>query len=103
MNELKLSNDALDDLQEIWDFLLTENQTAAVRVVKQLTNKFDMLARFPSAGRERNELIVGLRSLAVARYVVFYQPTKNGVEIVRVLHGSRDAEQAFAEQIGEAK
>lgn len=47
--------------------------------------------------------VARLRSLAVARYVVFYQPTKNGVEIVRVLHGSRDAEQAFAEQIGEAK
>lgn len=38
---------------------------------------------------------MNLRSLSVKRYVIFYQPTDDGVEIFRVLHGSRDAQSEF--------
>ncbi len=49
-----------------------------------------MLAANPLAGRARSELHEGLRSFPVGSYVVFYSPTPEGVEIVRVLHGRRD-------------
>ncbi|MGH7989069.1 MAG: type II toxin-antitoxin system RelE/ParE family toxin [Limisphaerales bacterium] len=44
----------------------------------------------PLLGREREELLPRLRSFPVSRYVIFYRPMENGIEVVRVLHGARD-------------
>jgi toxin ParE1/3/4 len=41
-------------------------------------------------GREREELSARLRSFAVGNYVIFYRPAKDGIEVVRILHGARD-------------
>jgi toxin ParE1/3/4 len=38
---------------------------------------------------------VNLRSFPAKGYVIFYQPTDDGVEISRVLHGSRDIQSEF--------
>jgi toxin ParE1/3/4 len=43
-------------------------------------------------GRSRPELATDLRSFPVGHYVIFDVPLPKGVEIVRVLHGSRDIE-----------
>jgi toxin ParE1/3/4 len=29
------------------------------------------------------------------RYLIFYRPTDDGIDVVRVLHGSRDIESLF--------
>jgi toxin ParE1/3/4 len=44
----------------------------------------------PLIGRQREELSPRLRSFPVSRYIIFYRPMENGIEIVRVLHGARD-------------
>jgi toxin ParE1/3/4 len=46
-------------------------------------------------GRERNELVPGLRSFPIGRYMIFYEPLPDGVVIVRVLHGARDIDTQF--------
>ena len=46
-------------------------------------------------GREQNALLVNLRSFVVKNYIIFYQPVEGGIEILRVLHGSRDIESIF--------
>ena len=46
-------------------------------------------------GRTRNDLATGLRSFPVGNYVILYRPLENGVEVVRVVHGSRDIEDMF--------
>jgi toxin ParE1/3/4 len=51
-------------------------------------------------GRRRDELAPGLRSFPAGRYVIFYLPLTDGVDIVRVLHGSRDIETVFAADEG---
>lgn len=48
-------------------------------------------------GRVRVELIPGVRSFAFGRYVVFYEPLPDGIDVVRVLHGSRDIDHVFEE------
>ena len=40
--------------------------------------------------RLREELMPGLRSFPYARYVVFFMPERDGIEIVRVVHSARD-------------
>ena len=63
---------------------------AAAKLLDLLHEKCQLLAKFPAMGRERNELLVSLRSLAVGSYVIFYQPADDGIEVLRVLRSARD-------------
>ena len=52
-------------------------------------------------GRARDELLPGIRSFPIDRWVAFYQPTTDGIELIRFLHGSRDVARVMRES-GEA-
>jgi toxin ParE1/3/4 len=54
--------------------------------------KIQKLADFPRSGRQRLELRPSLRSVPVGDYLILYYPLKDGVQVERVLHGSRDLE-----------
>ncbi|MEH2142399.1 type II toxin-antitoxin system RelE/ParE family toxin [Nostoc sp.] len=51
--------------------------------------------KFPKMGRLRDELAPFLRSFPVKNYLIFYCPIDEGIEIVRILHGSQDIETIF--------
>jgi toxin ParE1/3/4 len=51
----------------------------------------------PGMGRKRDDLGKGLRSFPVKKYLIFYRQAKDDIEIVRVLHGSRNIEKFFSE------
>jgi toxin ParE1/3/4 len=89
---------ALTDLAEIWAYIAEDSPERADAFADLLATKFEALARRPGMGRPRPELAADLRSFTVGRYVVFYLPMSRGVEIVRVLHGSRDIEAVFEEE-----
>jgi toxin ParE1/3/4 len=54
-----------------------------------------MLSQFPDMGRQREDLSTGLRSFSIKPYIIFYTKITDGIEIVRVLHQSRDVEIQF--------
>lgn len=63
----------------------------ADRLVDSITDRFYLLATHPNIGRTRDQdLRPGLRSFAVAEYVILYRVQDEDVLILRVLHGSRD-------------
>lgn len=78
------------DVQDIWSDIAPDNMGAADRMVDRFTQIFVMLSDNPQAGRQRPELGQGIRSFAVANYVVLYIAHTGGAEIVRVMHGARD-------------
>ena len=86
---------ALDDLAEIWAYIAENSPDRADAFVDLVNSKFQALSRRPGLGRRRPELAPNIRSLTVGRYVVFYLPLSRGIEVVRVLHGSRDIESIF--------
>ena len=86
---------ALADLAEIWAYSAEGSPDQADAFVDLVDSKFQALSRRPGLGRRRRELSSDIRSLAVGRYVVFYLPLSRGIEVVRVLHGSRDIESIF--------
>lgn len=90
-------------LEEIWSFVAERDVEAADRLIDEIAGRFDHLLAYLEAGRARHELLVNLRSLPVKRYVIFYQPTDDGVEIFRVLHGSRDVQSEFDSLIDSAE
>jgi toxin ParE1/3/4 len=93
---------ALSDLAEIWAYLARQSADdspdRADAFVDLVDSKFKTLSRRPGMGRCRPELAADIRSLTVGRYVVFYVPLSRGIEVVRVLHGSRDIASMFEKE-----
>lgn len=50
----------------------------------------------PFMGRQQDHLLINLRSFPVKGFFIFYQPFEDRIDILRVLHGSRDVEAIFA-------
>jgi toxin ParE1/3/4 len=46
-------------------------------------------------GRIRENFAPNLRSFPVKKYIIFYRPVDDTVEIVRILYGGRDIESIF--------
>jgi toxin ParE1/3/4 len=63
--------------------------------VNRIEGLGQLLAQHPHLERRREELAAGLRSFPMGRYLVFYRPIEDGIEIVRVLHASRDIDNIF--------
>ncbi|MEI7824063.1 MAG: type II toxin-antitoxin system RelE/ParE family toxin [Chlorobiaceae bacterium] len=53
------------------------------------------MADSPHIGRSRTELLAGLSSFPFGRYIIFYLIIPDGIEVVRVLHGTRDIDPQF--------
>ncbi|HZW29832.1 MAG TPA: type II toxin-antitoxin system RelE/ParE family toxin [Isosphaeraceae bacterium] len=83
------------DLVEILFFLRSRSPNLADRFESDFEEKCRLLAEFPLMGRDRSELAPELRSSLVKPYVVFYRPLADGIEIIRVIHGSRDLSGLF--------
>ena len=88
---------AAEDIAAVWDFIANDNPDAADHWVDQLDTQLRLLATQPLMGRARDELAPGIRSFPFGRYLVFYLPIGDGIDVVRVLHGARDVDTAFGE------
>jgi toxin ParE1/3/4 len=89
---------ALSDLEEQASYLNEEAPELGLRFLEQVAFAFDFLCKMPEVGRPfesiRSELL-GIRVWPVGDYrkhLIFYRPTPEGIEILRVLHGSRNFE-----------
>jgi toxin ParE1/3/4 len=81
---------AQEDLAQTYSYILQTSLEQAEQWLERIENQCQILAEMPTMGRVRSELPGNVRSFVFARYVIFYRPNADGVEIVRVLHGSRD-------------
>jgi toxin ParE1/3/4 len=70
MNHYRLSQQAEQDLEDIWTYLAQQNQIAADKQIAQILNRFPMLAQFPDMGKTRDDLMKELKSFPVKPYVV---------------------------------
>ncbi len=96
MPQAVLLRSAEADLADIWRYIARDSPQNASRLVRRIrTMCSTTLADNPYIGRARPELAPGLRSFPVGNYIVFYRPIEDGVEVVRVVHGSRDIEALF--------
>jgi toxin ParE1/3/4 len=90
-----LSQEAVSDLEDIWGFIAPDSIRNADGFIDQLYLKCVEVAELDAIGRKRDELYPGLMSLAYKKYVIFFLRTKDRVEIVRILRGSRDLPKFF--------
>src|SRR5947208_533307 len=95
MNRCEFSQQAAQDLDDIYEYLAQFSLASAARVVQAIEQTCRNLARFPGIGTARDDLQPGLRSFPSGRYVIVYRPLTDGVRIVRIVHGARDLPSLF--------
>jgi toxin ParE1/3/4 len=88
---------AHQDLLEIWEFVARRSIERADRLTEAIEQKCILVAQFPEMGRRRDELAPGVRSTLVERYMILYRIADDGIEVLRVVHGSRDLPRLFGE------
>lgn len=91
MSEATFSQDAEADLLGIAEFIARDNPIAAREWVDAVRQRCHLLSQHPLMGESRPSFgVAGCRSISVGLYVIFFRPSASGVEIARILHGSRD-------------
>jgi plasmid stabilization system protein ParE len=85
---------ATRDLLDIWSFIARDNREAADRVEAAVFRACDLLADSPLGGRTRNDLTqLPVRFWILhpySNYFIVYDPEKKPLQIIRIIHGSRD-------------
>lgn len=90
---------AVLDLLELWNYVAERaDSERADAVLSRLYDTLNTLADNPLMGRQRDELLPGLRSHPTSRYLVFYFPVPDGIDLVRVLYGGRDIAAALIDE-----
>ena len=94
---------ARQDLVEIWRYIAGESgEPRADRYLRRLNDVVSYLAQQPLIGRKRPEIQEeGIRSFPAESHVIFYIALEDGIELVRVIHGSQDLETAWAVDEGD--
>jgi len=92
------SPEALDDIDRLWDYYAgTAGRVTADKLLREVAKIVATIDDFPLAGRSRDDIRAGLRSLAASPQIVFYRLKDDRPEIVRVLDGRQDIEEIFSE------
>lgn len=91
MARFKLTPLARSDLQDIHDYIAADNPKVARQYLNILKQKCQQLAESPGPGLQREEYD-DLYRFPVGNYLIFYRPTAEGIDVIRILHGARDIE-----------
>jgi toxin ParE1/3/4 len=91
---------AEEDLERVFEYIAREKESlrAAATVIREIVAKADHYSANPMVAALRPEFGPAIRSFYVHRYVIIYRPVDQGVEIIRVIHGSRDVFRVFRRQ-----
>jgi toxin ParE1/3/4 len=93
---VQVNLEAEEDLIGIWVDIAQHNPVAAEKYLRLLGQKIDSLYDMPDRGQMRDDLLVGIRMLVEGKYLIFYRVIGKGVEVLRVVHGSRDLTKIFS-------
>lgn len=98
MREPLFSTRALQDFDEILEFIERDAPQAGRRVIESIRDTCGRLAEFPYLGRSRNDIRPNFRSFPVANYMIFYEPLADTVRIARVIHGALDVSRGMLDE-----
>lgn len=90
MSKLAFTPLAEADLLSILNYIAQDRPDTAVRIVSEIREKCEFLARNPLAGQRRPDISPQHRCTTFQRWVIFYRVRKDLVEIHRVLDGAQD-------------
>ncbi|MDB5526850.1 MAG: plasmid stabilization system protein [Rhizobium sp.] len=87
--EYRLSPKAINDLQNIWDYLSPLSERAADVLIENIHKKITSALDFPMQRSPRPKLGPKARILIEGQYVIVCEPADYGLFVVTVVHGRR--------------
>jgi len=92
MGSYRISNDAIDDLSNIWNYSADQwSENQANKYYKELKSAFEKISENPESGRNFEEMDKIFFGYMINRHIVFYRKhSVEGIEIVRILHERMD-------------
>jgi len=97
MTQVIQSQQAKRDLLSIWAYIAEDNLNAADRLLDNIDDTCKLLGENPQLGQARPDISAKMRYFPVKNYLILYQEQPLGIEIIRVLHGSRDLQDIFSD------
>ena len=103
MMRARFSPRAARDLDEISGYIAADNPEAAERIRRIILNTGDLIAQHPELGRRIRKAAARHRQIRwflvpkFPNYLIFYQPWRETIMVVRVLHAAQDWTRFFAD------
>lgn len=99
MDRYKLTNKAVEDLNEIWNYTVVKwSEEQADRYYDMLLNSCQDIADNPDLGKKYDGVTTGLFGIKANRHIIFYRKIDNKtIEITRILHGRMDLKNRITE------
>jgi toxin ParE1/3/4 len=87
-----ISNKAVEDLNDIWDYTVkTWSENQAEIYYSLLMDSCQELAKKPSQGKSYDVVEKNVLGFKTGEHIIFYQIVSlNEIEVVRILHGMMD-------------
>lgn len=98
MRKLRYAGTSKRDIRDIAEYIFSEtfSDQLAIGTVRRLTEQCQRLAMLPGTlGRPRSELGHGVRSFPFKDYIIFFRYTDTSLDILAILHASRDIAALF--------
>jgi toxin ParE1/3/4 len=90
LKQVRFAPSAETDLESIGDYIAMENPRRAYTFVQEIRNRCEKLSQFPEQARRLIERRDDIRILTFKNYVILYSNSRDGVMIIRIVHGARD-------------
>ncbi|MBL7968405.1 MAG: type II toxin-antitoxin system RelE/ParE family toxin [Prolixibacteraceae bacterium] len=87
-----LTNKAIEDLTEIWNYTFDEwSEQQADKYYQLLIDNCKEIALNPKLGKNYDDILTTLHGLKVAKHIIFYRILgSDKIEITRILHERMD-------------
>ena len=90
--QVEITATAQSDIQEIFQYIAADNQTAANNLILEIEKQIDSLEQFPlrcPVAAESFELGVEYRHIIYGHYRTIFRVESSQVIILRIIHGAR--------------
>lgn len=99
MTKYQLSNKALLDLENIWDYTIKKwSDNQAESYFNQIIRTCSELSKHPEIGKSYSKIRQNLFGFKIGKHIVFYEDMKwQRIFVLRILHEQMDLENRLIE------
>mgnify|MGYP001793304977 CR=1 FL=1 len=100
MTKYRLTNKAVDDLTQIWNYTFDRwSESQADKYYQMLIDNFNEVASNPDLGNNYSVVTENLLGFRAGRHIIFYRRIEeNEIEIIRILHEQMDLKNRIKEK-----
>src|SRR5436190_13015251 len=96
MTAYVLTEQAEQDLNDIWDHIAPQSIESANAVVREIREGFDLIAAMPGIGHQRRDVKdPRYRFWRANRFIIAYFRDTKPLQIIRIVGGHRDFRDVF--------